>query len=288
MKKNKNLISVFAFWLAVCLLAGCHQTPAAPPTLPSAAAVVAETATDLSIPPINHTDLYSYEGEKPKSLYDYYCENEDTIGWLTIAGIDTDNIVMLGQKYKEYEKGSMGKNHYLDYDFYHNRRTAGELYIDHRGQIGYNGTSQNLTVYGHHMINGTMLAGIERYRNQSHQEQYPYFTFHSLWNTYHYKVFGVFVVDQKNPIDRAFDFRQPDYETQQVFMDMIDEIRRRSLYDINVDVCGTDRIMNLITCTYPTGNPATDNARLVVMGRLCTDPAEIAQAEALLAQKAES
>ena len=95
----------------------------------------------------------------------------------------------------------------------------------------------------------------------------------------------MFVVDQKNPVDFAFDFRQPEYESEQAFLDLVDQIKERSMHDIDVEVGGSDRVMNLITCTYPTGNPDTDDARLVVFGRLCTDQKEIDEAEALLKTK---
>ena len=53
-------------------------------------------------------------------------------------------------------------------------------------------------------------------------------------------------------------------------MKFIKEVKNRSYYDNGVTVKENDRIITLSTCTYPTGRPGIDNARLVVMGRICT------------------
>ena len=79
--------------------------------------------------------------------------------------------------------------------------------------------------------------------------------------------------------DAAFDYRQPEYESEEAFLSFIDAVKQRSYYDTGVAVKGDDRIITLSTCTYPTGNPSVDDARLVVMGRLCTPEEEAALAQ---------
>lgn len=217
--------------------------------------------------PVVMNNIKEFQG---KTLAQYYSENEDTIGWLKIDGIKTDHVVMLGQKNKKYEKGANGQNHYLNFNFNHESSSYGELYIDHRCRITHNYMSQNMTVYGHHMRDGTMLAGLDYYKKQSFYEEHPYITFDTLWGTYYFRVFGVFTVNLKVAKDAAFDYRQPEYDTPETFLQFISEVKDRSYYDTGVEVKGDDRIITLSTCTYPTGNPGVDNARLVVMGRLCT------------------
>ena len=269
--KNKSILL-----LALCLclaLCGCRGSA----SLPGPEPVTVETPTAVEPQPMDNTLLFSYEGKVPKTMYQYYSENPDTIGWLKIPNTKTDNIVMLGQKRKAYPIGSQGQNHYLDYSFYHARRTAGELYIDHRCRITPDFLSQNMTIYGHHMRNGTMLAEIDRYKQESYFHDHPYFMFQTLWDTYYFKVFGVFTVNLLVPEDANFDYRQPNYGDG--FADFIKEVKNRSYYDTGVDVPADSKIISLSTCTYPTGNPAVDDARLVVMGRICTDPKEIEEAK---------
>lgn len=260
--RNNRLIRALCLLLCLCTaaaLAACTDGATLAPRQ-------AVTATDLAadeVPCIDNTVLHN-----GKTLFAYYSENNDTIGWLTIDGIKTDNVVMLGRN-KKYAVGDDGINHYLNYNFDHQRTTAGELYIDARCHITHNDMSQNMTVYGHHMANGTMLAGLDHYVRRSYYEEHPYLTFQTLWHTYRFEIFGVFVVNLKVKRDADFDYRQPEYKSEQAFLAFIDEVKERSLYDTGVAVEGDDRIITLSTCTYPTGNPKVDDARLVVMARLC-------------------
>lgn len=265
MLKTKLLLLL----LCACLtLTGCTATTLA------AKDAVPLSAGEETVPPIDHTQ--TFDG---KTLYQYYSENEDTIGWLTIDGIKTDHIVMLGQADKKYDRGTDGANHYLSYNFAHQSSSYGELYIDYRCHITYGDMSQNLTVYGHHMKDGTMLAGLDYYKRQSYFQDHQYITFHTLWGTYHFRIFGIFTVNLKVASDAAFDYRQPEYESEEAFLSFIDAVKQRSYYDTGVAVKGDDRIITLSTCTYPTGNPSVDDARLVVMGRLCTPEEEAALAQ---------
>ncbi|MBR6548449.1 MAG: class B sortase [Clostridia bacterium] len=287
MTKSKNNRSLLALVLALCLFAvGCSQAATAPtPTpLPQKEAVTAKPPT-VSPPPINDTDLFSYEGQPEQTLYDFYCQNEDTIGWLTIPGIKTDNVVMMGQEGKKYASGKDGRDHYLNSSFTHASRTSGELYIDTRCHVGYDTISQNITLYGHHMKDGSMLSGLDYYENKNYWQNHQYFTLQTLWNTYHYRVFGIFVIDLNRNQHLEFDFRKESFASEQEFTAFIDEVKRRSMYQTDVPIDGDDKVINLVTCTYPTGNPDVDNARLIMMGRLCTDPQEIQAAEAALAEK---
>ncbi|MBR4867572.1 MAG: class B sortase [Clostridia bacterium] len=269
--KNKRLLLVgLCLCLLLCSCSSVKNKPSNPLVTPT---------YEGEVPPINNTWKFSYEGDDPKTLYEFYSENEDTIGWLTIPETKTDNIVMKGQYGKKYEKGVNGRDHYLSLDFYHNSRTAGELYVDQRCHIGYNQLPQNVTIYGHHMANGTMLTCIDRYKDKAYTDKHQYFTFHTLWNVYHYRVFAIFVIDINKKEHLDFNFRQHEFENEQAFMDFIGEVKSRSLYQTDVPIDGDDKLINLVTCTYPTGNPSVDDARLILMGRLCTDPEEIKAAE---------
>ena len=258
----------------VLFLTGCSGTTATKLKAVEPVKLVEEEVNEAPVV-MNNTKKFN-----EKTLYEYYSENEDTIGWLKIDGIKTDHVVMLGQKNKNYERGRDGQNHYLEYNFNHDASSYGELYIDHRCRITESYMSQNMTVYGHHMRDGTMLAGLDHYKKQSFFEEHPYITFDTLWGTYHFKVFGVFTVNLKVKKDADFDDRQADYVSEEVFLEFMAEVKERSYYDTGVEVKGNDRIITLSTCTYPTGNPSVDNARLVVMGRLCTaeEEAEITAA----------
>ena len=220
------------------------------------------------IPPENR----STSPTEPTVLPEYaalFEENPDLVGWLTIEGTKINYPVM---------QTPDRPDHYLYRNFKQEQSAHGCLYV--RESCDVFAPSDNLTVYGHHMRDGTMLAGLDYYKKQSFYEQLPYITFDTLWGTYYYRVFGIFTVNLKVKKDAEFDYRQPEYESEEAFLEFIKEVKERSYYDNGVQVKGDDRIITLSTCTYPTGRPGIDNARLVMMARLCTpeEEAEIAKA----------
>ena len=216
--------------------------------------------------PIDSVTMY-----KNKTLLEYYSANQDTIGWLNIPDIKTDNIVMLGNKEGEYPDFTGDVRHYyMDHNSSYKSTSYGELYADYRCKISSDYICQNTTIYGHHMKDGTMLAGLDKYKSKSFFDTHQYIRFDTLWRKGLWRVFGVFVVDLKNPTDASFNYRNPEYATEKDFLNFVSTIRSRSLYQTGVDVKGTDRMLTLSTCTYPTGRPGIDNARLVVVARLAT------------------
>lgn len=227
-----------------------------------------DSAVSEPDPEMDDTTLYN-----GKTLKQYYDENEDSIGWLKIPGTKTDNIVMLAKEKVYNDQGQPNAHFYLNHDFNMNYLEAGELYIDFRASIGPRSMSNNLTVYGHHMANGTMLAGIDKYKSQSFAQKNPYITFNTLWSQHHFKFYAVFMVDLTTEYGNAFDYRQPFYKGD-AFDNYVKEISDRRFYDSGEEITEDSVLITLSTCTYPTGNPATDNARLVVVARMCTEEEE--------------
>lgn len=61
---------------------------------------------------------------------------------------------------------------------------------------------------------------------------------------------------------------------QQYFDEYLKELTDRKYYDTGETIDENSVLLTLSTCTYPTGNPATDDARLVVVARMCTEEEE--------------
>lgn len=254
-----------ALTLLFALLCGCACSNETATDVTYTEVSVVEESSESSLVVDNQTKYKKY------TMAEYLEMNDDTIGWLKIPNTQTDNVVMLGKDKKVYPNNSeSGKHHYLNYSFNHYRSVSGELYIDYRGRVENNYLSQNLTVYGHHMNNGTMLGDIEKYRNKTFWQNNQYFRFDTLWSKHLWRVFAVFVIDINKGEDKEFDFRQPEYASDEVFLKFVSDVKDRSLYTTDVEVMAEDRLINLVTCTYPTGRPSVDDARLVVMARMAT------------------
>lgn len=92
-------------------------------------------------------------------------ENPDCVGWLTIPDTPVDYPVMFTPDEPE---------RYLRRDFYGNSASGGTPFLDGRNQAY--AKKQNLIVYGHNMLDGSMFKPILQYLEpnfrQTHQDIY--------------------------------------------------------------------------------------------------------------------
>ena len=92
-------------------------------------------------------------------------ENPDCVGWLTFPDTTVDYPVVWTPSDPE---------HYLRRDFYGNSASGGTPFLDGRNQAQAKG--QNLIVYGHNMLDGSMFKPLLQYLTpnfrQTHQDIY--------------------------------------------------------------------------------------------------------------------
>ena len=92
-------------------------------------------------------------------------ENSDCVGWLTIPDTTVNYPVVWTPNNPE---------HYLRRDFYGNSASGGTPFLDGRNEAQAKG--QNLIVYGHNMLDGTMFKPVLQYLTpnfrQTHQDIY--------------------------------------------------------------------------------------------------------------------
>ena len=111
-------------------------------------------------------------------------ENSDCVGWLAIPDTTVDYPVVWTPEQPE---------HYLRRDFYGNHASGGTPFLDGRNEAQAKG--QNLIVYGHNMLDGSMFKPIVQYlepnSRQTHQDIYL-----ELNGTqYHYQVLAALETD---------------------------------------------------------------------------------------------
>ena len=123
-----------------------EDSPEEPPT-------TQESVVTLTTAPPRH-DLAALQSENP-----------DCVGWLTIPDTTVDYPVVWTPSDPE---------HYLRRDFYGNSASGGTPFLDGRNQAQAKG--QNLIVYGHNMLDGSMFKPIvqclEPSFRQTHQDIY--------------------------------------------------------------------------------------------------------------------
>lgn len=183
-----------------------------------------------------------------KKLYKAQNKNKDAVGWLHIDGTKCDYAVMQSED-NEY---------YLDKNEEKENSKRGALFADFRCHFGDDQLSTNTVIYGHSMKDGTMFTQLFVYKRLSTLNNYPIINFAVDEDTeQRWKIFSCMITDIN------FNYIEPN-PTDEEFIQIIEESKKRSLFDTDVDVDIGDKILTLSTCTYEYKD---QEARFVVMAR---------------------
>lgn len=211
----------------------------------TATAPAETTAADEITEPTETT-----EATEPTMIPGYaeiYAENEDTVGWLKIEGTRVDYPVM---------QTPDDPNFYLYRDFDKKNSQRGSVYA--WGDADINEPSDNITLFGHNMADGSMFATLSNYVNKYYWEDNSLIFFDTL-NEYHtYKIFAVFKTSAN--IGEGYSYHQfVDAENEDDFNTFVRTVKDLSFYDTGITPVYGDKMIALSTCEY-----TLDNGRLVV------------------------
>ena len=192
---------------------------------------------------------------------DLYNDNNDFCGWITIPNTNVDGAV--------YQ--TLNNSYYINHNGQKKKSIYGAYFADYKCTLAASGSSQNITLYGHHMNDQTMFAQIRKYKDLSFYKENPTLTFDTLYTSSKYKVFAAFITNADPADDNGyfFDFAVQGFINQEDFLAWIEQVRRRSLINTAVDIVEGDEILTLSTCTYELGT--SKDMRFVVMARKVRD-----------------
>lgn len=187
--------------------------------------------------------------EPPPILPEYedlYEINNDLVGWLEIEDTVINYPVM--QTPDE-------PNYYLHQNFDRQYNAHGCLYAAEACDLA--APSDNITIYGHHMKDGSMFAGLAKYVQEAYWETHSYVRFDTLTERHTYQIFAVF---RTTANVGGFTYHQfVDAENAEDFDAFIATCKDMSLYDTGITPTYGDKIICLSTCEY-----TLQNGRLVV------------------------
>lgn len=184
--------------------------------------------------------------EECSKLYEL---NSDLVGWICIPGTVINYPVM--------QTSIDNRDFYLNHDFYGDYNAHGCIYAAEDCDI--NKPSDVITLYGHHMRNGSMFADLDKYKNEEFWENHQYFTFDTLYEHHIYQVVAVFKINANS------DFRYhmyTDFFSEADFNDFISKIMGMSFYNTGLTVEYGDKLVCLSTCEFTLGD-----GRFVVVGK---------------------
>ena len=219
------------------------------------AAIVEQARAEalLTVPPaLAPSDpVQSTEPEEPAILPEYassYEENSDLVGWMVIDGTPINYPVMQTPDRVDY---------YLKRNFKGEPNDHGCLYV--RETCDVFTPSDNVTIYGHHMKDGSMFSGLDKFRKQSFWEEYNTIRFDTLYERHTYTVFAVFTTTASVGEGFAYHLFE-NAENAAHFDKFVSTCKSLSFYDTGITPQYGDKMICLSTCEY-----SQINGRLVVM-----------------------
>ena len=176
-----------------------------------------------------------------------YEQNNDLVGWIRIDGTKIDYPVM---------QTPDNPNYYLKRNFDGESSDWGAIYA--REECDINEPSDNITIYGHNMMDGSMFQNLNAYENKSTWENNPLIFFDTLYEYHVYKIFAVFKTTAS--VNQGFKYHNMiDAESKEDFDKFIKTCKDLSFYDTGITPEYGDKIICLSTCEY-----TLENGRLVV------------------------
>ncbi len=191
------------------------------------------------------------EPTEPQILPEYlpfYELNNDMVGWISISDTKVNYPVMQTPDNPDY---------YLKRNFYKMSSDWGAIYA--REACDINKPSDNITLYGHHMQDGSMFAQLSKFQFQDFWQTHQTFSFDTLYERHTYKIWAVFKTSA-NIGDNHFPYhRFSDAATEEEFTEFVETVKRLDYYDTGITPEYGDKLLTLSTCEY-----TLDNGRFVV------------------------
>lgn len=187
------------------------------------------------------------EGGMLPGYQEIYELNNDVVGWIKMEGTQMDYPVM---------QTPADPNFYLYRNFDKADSARGSVYA--WGSADIDSPSDNITLFGHNMADGSMFACLNAYTNKAAWENNSLIFFDTL-NEYHtYKIFAVFKTSAN--IGQGFSYHKfVDAANEEEFNEFVSTCKKLAFYDTGITPVYGDKLICLSTCEY-----TLDNGRLVV------------------------
>jgi len=224
-----------------------ETAPSADPTAPT------ETQPEETVPD-NRIEITDPNTGVVRMVLPEYAElyrsNPHMAGWISIPGTRINYPVMHYPEERDY---------YLYLDFYGRYSKHGSLYV--REVCDVFTPSDNVTIYGHRMRDGSMFYDLTAYKDSAFFQENRYIYFDTVSEYHTYEIMAVFLttaVKNKGFAYHLFETAPND----EAYYQFVNTCKELSLYETGVTAQPGDKLITLSTCDY-----TFSNGRLVVVAK---------------------
>jgi len=172
--------------------------------------------------------------------------NPDIIGWVFMEKENINYPIVKGQDNYFYLSHLPDKT----------PNRLGSIFMEHRNKPDF--SDDTTVLFGHNMLDDSMFAPLENYREQWYYDEHPYLYILTPKATYRVEVYAGYVVEAHD-----IDSLHQKFTSIEEKRDFVADSILRSTFESNVHIDDDDRIVSLFTCAYDFSD-----ARYVVHGKL--------------------
>ena len=183
-------------------------------------------------------ELMNYSEEKTfiPEYQELYLQNNDMVGWIKVEDTKINYPVMQSKD---------NPNFYLKHGFDKAYTDYGCPYVQENCDMEL--PSDNIIIYGHHMNDGSMFAGLMKFKDKSFWEKHKTVVYTDSPDSFKYYQFV-------------------NADTAEDFTAYVEKCKKLSLYETGITAEYGDKLLTLSTCEY-----SRTNGRLVVVAKLINE-----------------
>ena len=162
--------------------------------------------------------------------------NSDTIGWIQVFGTKINYPVVQ----------TNDNQFYLTHTFDKSYNKTGWIFADYNNKnLKNNELDKNTIIYGHNRENDSMFGTLSNVLTKEWREDInnTNINFSTINKEMKWQVFSTYTIESEDNYIRTKFFSDEEY------IKFINNIKKRSIYDFNVEVSKDDNILTLSTCT---------------------------------------
>ena len=158
--------------------------------------------------------------------------NDDTIGWITIAGTSIDYPIVQARD----------NCYYLTHACNGDESKYGSIFMDCRNAADF--SDKHTILYGHNMKNGSMFHDLNEYDSHVYLDEHTYI---KIYSQDVYRKWAIFSTYSTEP---NFNYLQTEFDSPKEYSSFLNSLLSHSEFnDLKVQVTNEDKILTLSTCS---------------------------------------
>lgn len=159
-------------------------------------------------------------------------KNTDTVGYLSVNNTKINYPVVQAST----------NSYYLNRDFNKRKNSMGWIFMDYRNNA--KDLDKNTIIYGHNIKQGIMFGTLKYALNSSwyKKESNQVITFNTPTKNMKWRIFSIY------RIPATEDYLKTEFESDEEYIEFLNMLKNRSIYNFNVELNESSKILTLSTC----------------------------------------